>query len=236
MVGPTVTPAIIPAPEPDSRTAPGFASTVPGQPEAERTRQQPLPPRPPLDLLAELTNTPPPRETPAHGGPAGQDLDPLLALALIIFAIVQAARPLAEPVLELTAKPTYAFEGSKPTLPWPDEGQGYMAATGLGTVDSFGEQKAVPIGSVAKAMTAYIVLRDHPLKKGADGPGIKVDAKAEADGKLDSEGESTINTVKAGDTLTEQQAIAAIMIPPRTTSRGCWRAGTPVPRRRSSRR
>lgn len=30
----------------------------------ERTTQQPLPPKPPLDLLAELTNTPPPPQTP----------------------------------------------------------------------------------------------------------------------------------------------------------------------------
>ncbi|TXL84644.1 D-alanyl-D-alanine carboxypeptidase [Streptomyces sp. IB2014 016-6] len=185
-----------------------------GVAEAERTRQQPMPPLPPLDLLAELTNKPAPPETPTRTVVRRVKIwTPLLVLVLIIFAVVQAVRPLPEPSLNLTAESTYTFEGDKPTLPWPGEGQGFMAATGLGTVDSFGEQKAVPIGSVAKAMTAYVVLKDKPLAKGADGPSITVDAKAEEDGGLDAQGESTLNTVKEGDKLTQHDALAALMIP-----------------------
>ncbi|MCX5342915.1 D-alanyl-D-alanine carboxypeptidase [Streptomyces atratus] len=210
-----------PAPEPRKPKAPAAAST-PGTPPrpavslsgAERTTQQPMPPKPPLDLLAELTNTPPPPQTPVRTAVRRVKIwTPLVLLLLIVFAIAQMVRPLPEAELRMSVKPTYTFKGSKPSLPWPDEGQGYMAATGLGEVDSFGEQKAVPIGSVAKAMTAYIVLKDHPLKKGEKGPSIKIDAKAESDGKLDSEGESTLNTVKAGDKLTEQEALSAIMVP-----------------------
>lgn len=173
-----------------------------------------MPPLPPLDLLAELTNKPAPPETPARTVVRRVKIwTPLLVLVLIIFAVVQAVRPLPAPTLNLTAKSTYTFEGDKPSLPWPGEGQGYMAATGLGTVGSFGEQKAVPIGSVAKAMTAYVVLKDKPLKRGDEGPSIEVDAKAEEDGGLDAQGESTLNTVKEGDTLTQHDALAAIMIP-----------------------
>ncbi|MFG2559955.1 D-alanyl-D-alanine carboxypeptidase [Streptomyces sp. NPDC048496] len=198
---------------PAARPSPASAA-APSLSGAERTRQQPMPPRPPLDLLAELTNTPPPPETPVRTAVRRVKIwTPLVLLLLVVFAIVQAVRPLPAPKLQLTAKPTYTFKGNKPSLPWPDEGQGYMAATGLGEVDSFGEQKAVPIGSVAKAMTAYIVLKDHPLKKGEKGPSVKIDAKAESEGKLDSEGESTLNTVKAGDELTEQEALSAIMVP-----------------------
>ncbi|MFD9866740.1 D-alanyl-D-alanine carboxypeptidase [Streptomyces niveus] len=190
------------------------AQPAAGVAEAERTRQQPMPPLPPLDLLAELTNKPAPPETPTRTVVRRVKIwTPLLVLVLIIFAVVQAVRPLPEPSLNLTAKPTYTFEGDKPSLPWPGEGQGFMAATGLGTVDSFGEQKAVPIGSVAKAMTAYVVLKDKPLAKGADGPSITVDAKAEEDGGLDAQGESTLNTVKEGDKLTQHDALAALMIP-----------------------
>jgi hypothetical protein len=39
-----------------------------------------------------------------------------------------------------------------------------MDVNGIGTMGNFGEQTPVAIGSVAKAMTAYIVLKDHPLK------------------------------------------------------------------------
>ncbi|WP_371795946.1 D-alanyl-D-alanine carboxypeptidase family protein [Streptomyces sp. NBC_01718] len=200
--------------KPETPAAPPASAAAPSLSGAERTRQQPMPPRPPLDLLAELTNTPPPPETPVRTAVRRVKIwTPLVILLLIVFAIVQAVRPLPTPELRLTAQSTYTFDGSKPSLPWPNEGQGYMAATGLGTVDSFGEQKAVPIGSVAKAMTAYIVLKDHPLKKGQAGPSITVDAKAESDGKLDAAGESTLNTVKNGDKLTEQEALSAIMIP-----------------------
>lgn len=209
--GDDVRPATAPAPRKPEAPAPAAPAALS---TAERTTQQPMPPKPPLDLLAELTNTPPPPETPVRTAVRRVKIwTPLVLLLLIAFAIVQMVRPLPDPELQMSAKDTYTFKGDKPSLPWPDEGQGYMAATGLGPVGSFGEQKAVPIGSVAKAMTAYIVLKDHPLKKGEKGPSIEVDAKAESDGKLDAEGESTLNTVTAGDKLTEQEALSAIMIP-----------------------
>ncbi|WP_329197582.1 D-alanyl-D-alanine carboxypeptidase [Streptomyces sp. NBC_01435] len=207
-----VRPASAPAPrKPETPAAPAASAPLY---TAERTTQQPMPPRPPLDLLAELTNTPPPPETPVRTAVRRVKIwTPLALLLLIVFAIVQTVRPLPDPELQMSAKPTYTFEGSKPSLPWPNEGQAYMAATGLGPVGSFGEQKAVPIGSVAKAMTAYIVLKDHPLKKGEEGPSIKVDATAEKEGGYDAVNESTLNTVKEGDKLTLKQALSAIMIP-----------------------
>ncbi|RZB17518.1 D-alanyl-D-alanine carboxypeptidase [Streptomyces sp. F001] len=180
----------------------------------ERTTQQPLPPKPPLDLLAELTNTPPPPETPLRTAVRRVKIwTPLALLLAIVFAIVQAVRPLPTPTLELTAEESYTFDGDEVALPWPTEGQGAMDVTGIGTMGNFGEQKPVAIGSVAKAMTAYIILKEHPLKAGEEGPNIEVDATAEKEGGYDQQGESTLNTVKKGDQLTERQAISAIMIP-----------------------
>ncbi|WP_406125387.1 D-alanyl-D-alanine carboxypeptidase [Streptomyces sp. NBC_00989] len=180
----------------------------------ERTTQVPLPPKPPLDLLAELTNTPPPPETPVRTAIRRVKIwTPLVILLAIVFAVVQALRPLPTPSLTLTADDSYTFDGSKANLPWPSEGQGWMDVNGIGTMGSFGKQTPVAIGSVAKAMTAYIVLKDHPLKAGAEGEKITVDATAEKEGGYDKDGESTLNTVKAGDVLTEKQALSAIMIP-----------------------
>ncbi|MFJ8585856.1 hypothetical protein ACIRD2_14505 [Streptomyces sp. NPDC093595] len=221
------TPAPKPASDSAPKPAPAPAGAAPAEgaapagsaapaslTEAERTKQQPMPPLPPLDLLAELTNTPPPPETPVRTLVRRVKIwTPLVVLLLIVFAVVQAVRPLPTPTLTLTAESSYTFEGGKPSLPWPDQGQGWMTATGLGTVDSFGEQKPVPIASVTKSMTAYIILRDHPLKKGENGPMIEIDAKAEKEGGFDAQGESTLDTVKAGDKISERDAIAAIMIP-----------------------
>ncbi|MEU5178525.1 D-alanyl-D-alanine carboxypeptidase [Streptomyces longwoodensis] len=193
---------------------PAEATAVVPQVGPERTQQQPVPPRPPLDLLAELTNTPPPPPTPLRTLARRIKIwTPLVILLVIVFAIVQAVRPLPKPELTLTAKDSFTFEGGKVQLPWPGEGQGWMDVDDVGTVDSFGKQTPVPIGSVAKSMTAYIVLKDHPLKSGEEGPAIPVDATAEKEGGYDADGESTLNTVKAGDTLTQKQALSAIMIP-----------------------
>lgn len=180
----------------------------------ERTTQQPLPPRPPLDLLAELTNTPPPPDTPVRTAIRRVKIwTPLVLLLAIIFAIAQAVRPLPTPTLALTAEESYSFDGGKASLPWPGEGQGWMDVNGIGTMGDFGKQTPVAIGSVAKAMTAYVVLKDHALKSGEDGEKIEVDALAEKEGGYDQDGESTLNTVKNGDTITLRDAIAAIMIP-----------------------
>ncbi|WP_405948597.1 D-alanyl-D-alanine carboxypeptidase [Streptomyces prunicolor] len=180
----------------------------------EHTTQQPLPPKPPLDLLAELTNTPPPPETPVRTAIRRVKIwTPLVILLAIVFAVVQAVRPLPTPSLTLTAADSYTFDGDKANLPWPSEGQGWMDVNGIGTMGDFGKQTPVAIGSVAKAMTAYIVLKDHPLKAGTEGEKITVDATAEKEGGYDKDGESTLNTVKAGDVLTEKQALSAIMIP-----------------------
>lgn len=123
-------------------------------------------------------------------------------------------RPLPATALALTAEDSYTFEGGKTQLPWPSEGQGWMDADGVGTVGSFGKQTPVAIGSVAKTMTAYIILKDHPMKAGEEGPEIEVDATAEKEGGYDVSGdESTLNTVKAGDRLTEKQALSAVLIP-----------------------
>jgi D-alanyl-D-alanine carboxypeptidase len=181
----------------------------------ERTTQQPLPPKPPLDLLAELTNTPPPPDTlPRRVVRRVKIWTPVVVLLAIVLAIVQMVRPLPEPSLVLTAEESFRFDGDPVALPWPDEGQGWMDVTGIGTVDSFGETKPVPIASVTKSMTAYVIMKNHPLKVGEDGPSIPVDALAEKEGGYDKTGdESTLNTVKEGQKLSLRDALSAVMIP-----------------------
>ncbi|MFE3559125.1 hypothetical protein ACFXKW_30340 [Streptomyces sp. NPDC059193] len=197
--------------------APAAAAPAPASMDrTERTTQQPLPPKPPLDMLADLTNNPPPPPSPLRTAVRRFKIYfPLVVLLAIILAVVQLVRPLPEPKLVMTAKSSYTFDGAKPELPWPSEGQAYMAAAGLGTLGQSGEQKPVPIASVTKSMTAYIILRDHPIKKGEQGAMIDVDKTAETEGKKNDSvnNESTLDTVKEGDKISEYDAIAALMIP-----------------------
>ncbi|WP_235454013.1 D-alanyl-D-alanine carboxypeptidase [Streptomyces olivochromogenes] len=177
----------------------------------ERTTQQPLPPKPPLDLLAELTNTPPPPETPVRTLVRRVKIwTPVAVLLAIVFAVVQNLRPLPEPTLDLTAKDSFTFDGGKVDIPWPAKGQAALDVQGIGTFGSSGDQKPVPIASVAKVMTAYLILRDHPLKSGEDGPKIKIDKPAEE--QSDAGKESTV-PVTAGDSISEREALQAILLP-----------------------
>ncbi|MFJ4756191.1 D-alanyl-D-alanine carboxypeptidase [Streptomyces sp. NPDC088763] len=176
----------------------------------ERTTQQPLPPKPPLDLLAELTNTPPPPETPVRTLVRRVKIwTPLVILLAIVFAIVQSVRPLPAPTLDLTAQDSFTFEGDKIDIPWPAQGQAALDVDGIGSFGSSGDQKPVPIASVAKVMTAYLILREHPLKSGAEGPKIKIDQAAEDQSKAGQE--STVD-VTEGDSISQREALESILI------------------------
>jgi D-alanyl-D-alanine carboxypeptidase (penicillin-binding protein 5/6) len=179
--------------------------------EAERTKQQPMPPLPPLDLLAELTNTPPPPQTPVRTVIRRIKIwTPLVVLLLIVFAIAQAVRPLPAAALSLSPTSTYTFEGGRLSLPWPDEGQGAAEVEGVGSLGTYGAQKPAPIASVAKTMTAYVILKEHPIKGAEVGPKITVDKKAEEESKLPDESTAPI---QEGQQFTERQMLQLLMIP-----------------------
>ncbi|MFJ7257202.1 D-alanyl-D-alanine carboxypeptidase family protein [Streptomyces sp. NPDC098085] len=218
-VRPAPAPASAPAPAPAPRKpeTPAAAASTPGvrppapTPGAERTTQQPMPPKPPLDLLAELTNTPPPPQTPVRTAVRRVKIwTPLVLLLLIIFAIVQMVRPLPDPRLGLSAQSAYTFKGDKLDLAWPAQGQSAVSVDGVGSMGSAGAQKPAPIASVAKVMTAYVVLKDHPLTGKEQGEKITVDQRAEDESKR--EDESTAPITK-GQQFTQKQLLQLLMIP-----------------------
>jgi D-alanyl-D-alanine carboxypeptidase len=199
-----------PAPAP-AQPIPAASGTPASLVEAERTKQQPMPPLPPLDLLAELTNTPPPPQTPVRTVVRRVKIwTPLVLLLLVVFAVVQLVRPLPDPTLSLSAEETHTFEGGKLELPWPAEGQGAAEVVGVGSLGQYGAQKPAPIASVAKTMTAYVILRDHPITGKQVGPKITVDKKAEEESKAKSESTAPI---KEGQQFTEKQMLQLLMIP-----------------------
>ncbi|MFB6982928.1 D-alanyl-D-alanine carboxypeptidase family protein [Streptomyces scopuliridis] len=198
-----------PAASPSPSVPPSVPTALPEA--AERTRQQPMPPMPPLDLLAELTNKPAPPETPVRTAVRRVKIyTPLVVLALIVFAVVQSVRPLPAPTLALSADPTFTFEGGELAMPWPDEGQGGAEVEGVGTIGMYGQQKPAPIASVAKVMTAYVILRDHPITGEQVGPKIEVDKKA---GEEANRPDESTAPIKEGQQFTQKQMLQLLMIP-----------------------
>ncbi|MET9001081.1 serine hydrolase [Amycolatopsis sp. NPDC004169] len=95
-------------------------------------------------------------------------------------------------------------------LPWPAEGQASAEVQNLGSLGSRGEQRPVPIASVTKVMTAYVVLKDHPLGPGESGPEITVDQQAEAESTSSEESSAP---VRAGRRLSERDLLALMLVP-----------------------
>src|SRR3954469_6816202 len=65
-----------------------------------------------------------------------------------------------------------ALREALPGTVWPEQGQAAFIQTGQSHVQAGPNQHAAAIASVAKVMTAYLVLRDDPLRPGQDGPTI----------------------------------------------------------------
>jgi D-alanyl-D-alanine carboxypeptidase (penicillin-binding protein 5/6) len=139
----------------------------------------------------------------------------VLAMALTGggFIALRLAGPLPTPQVVQTLPPVYVIPGTPPVLPWPQAGQAVVEVEGLGGLGSSGGSRPVPIASVAKVMTAYTVLRDHPLRPDEDGPTLTVSAEEAAayPAQLAS-GESLVRVV-AGEVLTERQALQALLLP-----------------------
>ena len=96
---------------------------------------------------------------------------------------------------------------------WPADGVSAADVSGFGVVAGPGGTRPVPIASVAKLMTAYVVLLDHPLPAGGSGPEITVQSsEAAAYPSQVRDGDSLV-PVAAGETLTERQALEALLLP-----------------------
>ena len=96
---------------------------------------------------------------------------------------------------------------------WPADGQAAFVQTGQSQIQAGPNQHAAPIASVAKVMTAYLVLRDHPLRLGEDGPTITLTDADVADTDRRRGQEESVVSIAAGEQLTERQALQALLLP-----------------------
>jgi D-alanyl-D-alanine carboxypeptidase (penicillin-binding protein 5/6) len=102
--------------------------------------------------------------------------------------------------------------GYRSTAGWPRHGQGAYVLNDARPAAS-PHQEPVAIASVAKVMTAYLVLQHHPLGAGEDGPEFDVGEDDVADTETRRhDGQSTV-AVRAGERLTEREALMAILLP-----------------------
>jgi D-alanyl-D-alanine carboxypeptidase (penicillin-binding protein 5/6) len=80
-------------------------------------------------------------------------------------------------------------------------------------VEAGPNQHAAAIASIAKVMTAYLVLHDHPLRPGQDGPAITLTEADAADTDRRRGQDESVVSIAAGEQLTELQALQALLLP-----------------------
>jgi D-alanyl-D-alanine carboxypeptidase (penicillin-binding protein 5/6) len=106
-----------------------------------------------------------------------------------------------------------ALGEAPPSTVWPASGQAAFLRTGQWQVQAGPNQHAAAIASVAKVMTAYLVLRDHPLRLGQDGPTITLTDADVADTIRRGGQHESVVSVAAGEQLTELQTLQALLLP-----------------------
>lgn len=111
-----------------------------------------------------------------------------------------------------TAGPAGTAAALAASLPWPRTGQSAVAIPALGYLVESGPEKAVPVASMTKMMTAYVVLHDHPLPLGRPGPRVTI-TTAEADNfGMDTVTDQASVELKAGEVLTEYQLLEGLLV------------------------
>src|SRR5262245_37178765 len=136
-----------------------------------------------------------------------------VALAGGGFVAVRLITPLPTPRVVQTLPRQFMIPGDPPVVPWPRVGEATLEIEGLGGLGSAGGSTPVPIASIAKVMTAYLVLKDHPMGVGENGATLTVSSdEAKAYPAQLASGQSLIQ-VLAGEVLTERQALEALLLP-----------------------
>jgi D-alanyl-D-alanine carboxypeptidase (penicillin-binding protein 5/6) len=142
---------------------------------------------------------------------------PLVAIAAIAASLgyqvlASLSSTAASPTEALRSDQRGGF-GKVPSTVWPAYGQAAFIQTGRSQVLAGPNQHVAAIASVAKVMTAYIVLRDHPLRPGEAGPTLTLTDADVADTDRRLRQRESVVSIAGGERLTERQALQALLLP-----------------------
>ncbi|MDT4891285.1 MAG: hypothetical protein QOE97_320 [Pseudonocardiales bacterium] len=144
--------------------------------------------------------------TTTYPRPRRRRLSLAFAVAVVI-ALATAAGVVAVSLSRSDTRRTYIAATG-----WPAHGQAAVQVGG-GQLDLSPGQAPVPIASLAKVMTAYLVLREAPLQGDEAGPELRVTAADVADTQRRQINDESVVAVADGEMLSERQALLAVLLP-----------------------
>jgi len=141
----------------------------------------------------------------------------LVLAVLVLLVVVGAGVQMLRGVPVLTSQVVFPSHlrvpGPSAPLPWPAQAAAALEIEGMSGIEGVRTEEVRPLASVAKLVTALVVLKDYPLAIGASGPVITITAAdAQAYQQAVAAGES-VAAVATGERLTELQALEAMLVP-----------------------
>src|SRR5215204_6900020 len=137
----------------------------------------------------------------------------IAAIAVLGYqSLASSSSTAASPIDVLRSEHRSALGEALPGTVWPVHGQAAVQI-GQSQVQAGPNQHAAAIASVAKVMTAYLLLHDHPLRPGQDGPTITLTDADVADTERRRRQQESVVPIAAGEQLTERQALQALLLP-----------------------
>ncbi|HTU40025.1 MAG TPA: hypothetical protein VMF35_18665 [Acidimicrobiales bacterium] len=133
----------------------------------------------------------------------------IVVLALIAGGIAQWIRPVSHATLGVQ---DVRLPGTTPAFAWPSSGESAATVVGVGPVGEVRGTQPVPVAGLADILTAYVVLSDHHLAPGDDGPSIPVTADALSAYQAGQATQASEIPITAGETLTEVQALEGLVV------------------------
>ncbi len=145
---------------------------------------------------------------------------PVVAVVIVIVVVVagvgvvaglRVSRPLPDAELTSTLARSTPVRGPASTLPWPVVGQGAVSIPTLGFARQSGPETSVPIASLTKMANAVVILRNHPLPIGSNGPMITITPGDAAQYGVDLDDDESNIPIQAGEVFSERKMLEALM-------------------------
>jgi D-alanyl-D-alanine carboxypeptidase (penicillin-binding protein 5/6) len=137
-----------------------------------------------------------------------------MVLGFVVAAVAMVAMqlPLQHQLAtsRVTLKSSLAGANS-PSLAWPTIGGAALDIPALGVVQSWND-KVVPIASLTKMMTAWVVLQQQPLAIGASGPCLVVTPEEVTAYQLEKVAGESSALVVAGEQICEFDLLSGLLV------------------------
>lgn len=132
-------------------------------------------------------------------------------MLLVIYVPVVLLKPLSD--ISPPPSSQLQLKTAASNFSWPASGQAAVSTAGSEPVVAHGQQTPVPIASVAKVITALVVLDRKPLSAGQQGPTLILTDRDVELYRTYVAGDGSVVPVQAGEQISQYQALVAVMLP-----------------------